>query len=565
MPRRSTSGIGGFSGTASNPFITYPGGRVTVSDVNDARNAMSFGGEQGAPRASMPWPRTTTGEPQVQAINNRTTRDIASWDGRPIVESGTDIFPSQTREQTFVHDPNERYFSIPHNAMDFTDTSVTAGVEPRGPASGSLQATATRPVGEPTVQTPTTTPAFASAGNLDAEPSLFQNAAVNPFDEWWKTPMAVTANASAGAEAGTGGSIWGEATPVFSVAESATATAGMDMSGASGAAFAAPKPPDETTFNQPPPPGPIPVQGTEWTTSPEDRRFLPTAQESQPAQRTTAGTGDIRNFAGQGFGNPISLGAYLSTPLSNLNYGEGYPTGEASYGGPPTAATGRLNIDPSTGQPYDLNSIPSLDQGGTDTTGWRDNARSTTFDDEGRDVSGGTTWDSSGRDNAQSNSGNEIPTLDPITVYADPSGLNTGSPSFGLNGQYGTSLHVTRTARDFGSTTRDPGGLNAQSQENAMLMNFISSDRGAAPYRFQIDMPIQSNRLHPVRADEFGGYAEVPYSHHVFTPEDLAAAYAHASLMTTDRGRAQYDAAHPRGVPRSSQPQSTTATPVGGR
>lgn len=67
----------------------------------------------------------------------------------------------------------------------------------------------------------------------------------------------------------------------------------------------------------------LPTGDTEWTATPEERRFLPTGASQL----------DLRSF-GMNTGNNLSLGEFLNTPLSAMNYGEGYPPvqgGTVSY------------------------------------------------------------------------------------------------------------------------------------------------------------------------------------------------------------------------------------------
>lgn len=133
---------------------------------------------------------------------------------------------------------------------------------------------------------------------------------------------------------GDGGSIWGEGPIVETPTSPASPEPSFEWNG-SDSPFGepivetptdqnpAPLPPDEPLFgditNRDMTEPALSDNPNEWTTSPGDRRFLP------------GGGPDIRSF-----GNNLTLGEFLNTPLSTMRYGEGYPSvggGEVRYAG----------------------------------------------------------------------------------------------------------------------------------------------------------------------------------------------------------------------------------------
>lgn len=378
MPRTRTAPFSEQS-FPTNPYFRMPDGRrMLFSDIAQANDAMMFG-DAGTPRASTPWiPTPRSGEPTVQIRNERAPRDIVSWNGRPIVETGTTIYPSQISEDTLVEGTDRP--NLPHRAIDFPsgpmyqptgdqfDELSGSDYEALYPETNQSRFTplaSNYPYGEPEVETPTSAAPFRSAGNLDAEPSLFPSA-----DEWWKQDQIMgNASASASLSQGDGGSIWEGGDTMGEFAETSL---GTDLNADLGSlGFGEGYPNVESPFAPtaegtgiPVEPGVLPQRtgDIEWTTSPEERRFLPS-----PEQSSNPSGPDIRTF-----GNNFSLGEFLNASLGSMRYGEGYGVsgGNVTYAGgtehtPGTGGTaqdapptGAVQIDPQTGRPYDLESIP---------------------------------------------------------------------------------------------------------------------------------------------------------------------------------------------------------------
>lgn len=511
-----------------NEFLRYPGGNALLSDVGDAGNAMQLGGDAATPRASVPYTRTTTGEPQVQVWNNQTEGGVLHWDGRPIVESGVEIDPAQTGQDNY--DPAQPFFSLPHQAVD-----VTTG--PTYQTTGSrFDELPGNTYGEPTVQTPTAT--AATATNLDNEPSLFAQTPVNPFDEWWRQTDVVSGEVAGGAQAnlsGDAGSIFADYTPP---APSAEASAGVGPQESFGAGAEADLP--ESAFNPVPEPTGTPVepdvlpQEYEWTTSPEDRRFLP---GSEPATETASANrgGDISSFGT--FGSPLTLGQFLNTSLQNMNFGGGYPA----------VGSGQLDINDQSGATTNWNSVrqqwerynpttqefeavggrqPPSDYPAPGTEDWSSNAgpRPPAPEDDGTGTS-------------------IIHRDEPIDLNVDFTDTrlsdtsNTGTPSYGLPGQYGSAWNVPATARNMGGINSRTG-QSFQSQESAALMNAVTGWGFSAPYRTSPDMP-QTFSVGGMRLDDEGGFEQVGFGR-VGSDRRLESATtrARAQRLTTAQGRA---------------------------
>lgn len=255
----------------------------------------------------------------------------------------------------------------PHSAMDFSSSeewmsehtaagSPTVTIFPGiDQTTGQWRKDDYRTVG-PTVETPTLT-GTGAAGNLDNEPSLFGNAGTNPFDQWWRNdPVFGDADVSASASANTGGSIWAgdDTLGNFNNDLALGSNLGTNLGSLGyGEDYPATETPvGESPFSPiaegtgiPVEPDTLPqdIGDTEWTSTPDDRRFLPEPDATPPPTptRSLAGGPNLRTFGG-----PITLGAYLNEPLSSLRYGEGYPI---HYGGrPPDLQAGEGYIDPQS-------------------------------------------------------------------------------------------------------------------------------------------------------------------------------------------------------------------------
>lgn len=219
--------------------------------------------------------------------------------------------------------------------------------------------------GSPAVETPTAS-GRGSAGNLDAEPSLFPNP-----NEWWKGDAFAGATASGSLSTNDGGSIWEGADTMGDFVGGASL--GQDLSADLGSmnfgdrpAIDAPNP-GEVAFNQPPPPGPL-EETNEWTTSPGDRRFLPNAagEPTVETPRASGRGGDITSFGT--FGNPLTLGSFFGNSLESMRFGTDryVQGGEVSQTG---EVAGGLWTDPATGETINLDDLPVATGGTTVTPG----------------------------------------------------------------------------------------------------------------------------------------------------------------------------------------------------
>lgn len=333
MPRRITVPTFG-NEFPSQPYVRQPDGRrVLIADIEAARDAMAFGGDTGVPRDSVPWtmPQRAGDNSNAGLVN----RNLFRQDN----QANTDFWVAP-REN-----PNR-----PHQAIDVRtspNASVNAGATvPQYNPTPEPRETfdARNAYGEPTVQISRENAPFGSAGNLDDEPSLFPEP-----DQWWKEfdPTFVTGNGdiSAGVSSNDGGTIWegnmGEFGGDTSLGNDLNASLdsldyGQDYPAQESAP--SPTPVDDTIF--PVEPDVLPQdQDIEWTTSPDDRRFLPEAPSVNRG-------GDISSFGT--FGSPLTLGQYLYTPLSTMRYGEGYPVGHVFSAGTEDS-TGTTYIDQGEG------------------------------------------------------------------------------------------------------------------------------------------------------------------------------------------------------------------------
>lgn len=418
------------------------------------------------------------------------------------------------------------------------DASGSASIAPGLRLAGEANATlAPRPVGQPTVELPTsTTPSFQSAGTLDAEPSLFPSA-TNPFDEWWRTAETtptITVNA------GDGGGIWSGDTTLqdfggdLSLGEDMNASL-TDLGLGSGYPEVAADIPG-TPFIPTPEGTGIPIepeilpQDYEWTTSPDDRRFLP---GNEPAPETASTGGDLSSFGT--FGSPFTLGQVFNTPLASLRYGEGYPAVEAGDTFTPTGATTNWNSvrqqwerwNPSTGQLDVIGGIPPPSDTSPDTS-IHDNATSSPYPAPGTEED----WSSNAGPRPTEGFGEiPIPVLGEMYNYG---GINPGTPSYGLSGQYGSTWNVPATARNAGGIN-PASGRSFQSQESARMMDAVSM-WGFAPSYVRPDMP-SSFSVGGMRLDSEGGFEQVS-SGRVGGRLTTAADRARARQLTTAQGRA---------------------------
>lgn len=362
MPRRIATvggfgGFGGFGGDTPNEYFNYPGGRALVSDVNQARDAMALGGDGGLPRA--PIPRSTpspapsgNANPGAGAglVNPRLFRhDNAAnkrgWEqGQPNPNrphAAMDFGDTDTSAATVnrPHSAMDYYDPVtnrPHSAMDFADTS---------PAYDSDEYWEQYQMGNQQVQVEIPRHAPSERYDLgaidDNAPSLFESAGTNPFDQWWRTEP-VTGSADVSASANTGGSVWAGDDTLGNFSNDLAL--GNDLGADLGSlGYGEDYPATESPFVESPfapiaesdpfipvEPDTLPqdIGDTEWTSTPDDRRFLPEPDATPPPTptRSLVGGPNLRTFGG-----PISLGAFLNAPLESLRYGEGY--GRITYGG----------------------------------------------------------------------------------------------------------------------------------------------------------------------------------------------------------------------------------------
>lgn len=202
MPTRFnvTSGFGGFTGTP-NPFIRMPDGRrMLTSDIGDARETMTFGGDGGPPRVATP---RQTPSIQIRPGDRAPSRQAApeTYENSRGVTTNTPsatIYPDGPDYAGFRGD---EFVSGNFDTQREQSYSSTPGAETARLEPSFL-------FGQPSVEVQTAS-GRGSAGNLDNEPSLFADVGANPFDQWWRTePITASADVSASASANTGGSIW---------------------------------------------------------------------------------------------------------------------------------------------------------------------------------------------------------------------------------------------------------------------------------------------------------------------------------------------------------------------
>ncbi len=309
---------------------------------------MMFGGDTGLSRASAPQPvprGTTTGDNSNVGLVNR---NLFRQDNRANAEFWEQPRNNQNRPHTAMDfSDTERSVATvnrPHSAMDYTDPvpnrpHVAMDFADTYPASAFDEVPGySYSLGEPTVQTPTLA---GSPGNLDNEPSLFENVGANPFDQWWRTdPIFDTATASASMSANDGGGIWSGDEPLNNFGNDValgsdlstdlgSLSYGEDYPAVEAPATDSPFTPIAEGTGIPVEPDPLnqDTGDTEWTTRPDDRRFLPGAEDesSEPPPASSIAGPNIRTFGGHMFNQPISLGAFLNMPFEALRYGSDHP------------------------------------------------------------------------------------------------------------------------------------------------------------------------------------------------------------------------------------------------
>lgn len=240
---------------------------------------------------------------------------------------------------------------------------------------GGPQASANRPPGRPTAETPTT---FNPLAGL--------------VGEWWNKPFQET-DATSPAAAGLPGGTEYLDTPMATAVARPTVpvTSAIDSPDSNwvGAEAATPSGggrspnlidnPDEAFVGTEP--SATPAESATPSSSGRSPTFIDNPDNawvgSAPERRTQSSGG--RGI--DSFGNNLTLGEYLNTPLSSLHYGEGYPPvsgGDVTIGSPgnqttthtpgepgstegTTPVAGAIQTDPITGQPYDFNAIPEPD------------------------------------------------------------------------------------------------------------------------------------------------------------------------------------------------------------
>lgn len=334
----------------------------------------------------------------------------------------------------------------------------------------------------PTVQTPTSDAQYTV--DLDTAPSLFPSQ-----NEWWRDG-ALAQGASTSNE---GGSIWEGSESISDFGNDLALGSDLNTS-LDSLQFGEDYPAIEAPFDPLMADTGIPVepdvldQEYEWTTSPEDRRFLAGPPEEETPQ-DVAGAIGAGGTSMSGFGGDLSLGNYLNTPLALMNFGGGYPQvsgGLADTSGREATATGAIQIDPTTGQPYDLESIPTATGSSTYTAG------------DGL-VSG--TPGSSGNTSAPSDMriiGHDTRNGQPI--YEDAQGNRFVNPGTGIPISAGVSAAIARGdySQAYGTTAQQAANAKQMADAAAnptMNMRFITpqSDRGRTMFntsgRRNIDRP----------------------------------------------------------------------------
>lgn len=354
----TTPGFAGI-GSTGNRYIRLPDGRrMLLSDIEDAAIAMDMGGvNRGG----------TRGGPSIQVVPNATpppSRGLTPDNSGAGFVNPRLLWQDNQSNREFWQVRPDANPNRPHSAMDF---------EASPSASGAGRANLTgigRGLNGALLYGATPRETFDTTGLHDyGEPSV----EVSGFpDQRWTQGGA-----------NNGGSIWSDDLAIdpsgagmvspslfgddrFTYTETPRET--DDLSGLSTY--------DETTYRP--------------TIDPLDLFQLTNYDENEP-QYTNApadndndlsglhhyaypGSGNLSNFGGD-----LTLGGFLNTSLSSMRYGEGYPVqggfADTSGGNVPT---GDLQIDPLTGAPFDLESIPEVtDVGSTFTpSGWQGNAAS---------------------------------------------------------------------------------------------------------------------------------------------------------------------------------------------
>lgn len=430
------------------------------SDINDASLAMDLGGVSRSNRGG------AIGGPSIQVVPNATPRPSRGLAGD---SSGAgfvnrNLFRQDNQANTDWWSTGTENSNRPHQAMDFDSPSFASGgtaARPRTEIGAGLQGDYSyNPVtseifdvsglhnyGEPSVEFPN------NDAQLVANPELWRNMA---------SELASSSNqgglAQGAAQGNSGGSRWSDTVNdprgAGLISDSLDRSTWLDLSANN--RFTYRETPretydlsglntyDETTYR---PAGDFP-----------DPLRLTNFDENEPQYINAPADNDndlsgLHNYGYPGSGNlstfgDISLGGFLNTSLSSMRYGEGYPVqggfADTSGGNEPT---GDLQIDPLTGAPFDLESIPEVtDVGSTFTpSGWQGNAASNPATPQGLTVIGTDTR-----------------TGQPI--YQDAQGNRFVNPGTGTR----ISSGVANAVRQGDYTT--PYGASAQRTANNMQM-----------------------------------------------------------------------------------------------
>lgn len=316
-----------------------------ASDVNDAALALDFGGVASSDAGG------TRGAPTVQTTTTQPSRGLTDNSNAGLVNRNLFREDNQANTDWWV------------GGDSASNVTATAGVN-RSSAEGGLSGAVV--FGEPTVQTPTSS--APDTFDLDAAPSLFPDQ-----NEWWKDG-ALAQGASTSNE---GGSIWEGSEQIGDFGDDLALGSDLNTS-LDSLQFGEDYPEVETAetpFTSFAEGTGIPIepdvldQEYEWTTSPEDRRFLAGPPEEETPQ-DVAGTISTGGTSMSNFGGNMSLGNFLNTPLELMNFGGGYPQvqgGIADTSGRDHMNTGATQIDPITEQPFNLDAIPTATGGQTYT------------------------------------------------------------------------------------------------------------------------------------------------------------------------------------------------------
>lgn len=248
---------------------------------------------------------------------------------------------------------------------DTPAASATAGVT-RSSASGGLNGEV---FGEPAVQTPTSDARHTF--DYDAAPSLFPDQ-----NEWWRQgELAQGASTS-----NEGGGIWEGSEQIGDFG--GNLALGTDLNTSLDTLQFGEDYPEidtpETPFDSLAEGTDIPIepdvldQEYEWTTSPEDRRYLAGPPEEETPQ-DVAGTISTGGTSLSNFGGNMSLGNFLNTPLALMNFGGGYPQGGRGDGLMTGVVTAGGQVDMWGNQIDDVGGSWVEVPGGQE---WRENAQS---------------------------------------------------------------------------------------------------------------------------------------------------------------------------------------------